>query len=196
MPQALQNTGIQFQAEIKKHTGMTIAIGIIVLLIGIFAIGSPLITGLSLAVIIGVLLVTGGIAQLVFANKTGKGVLTIILGILTVIIGANMLSSPGFALESLTIFLAAYLLVSGIFEAVFAFQVRPVEGRDWALSSGVVSLLLGVMMWSQFPLYGAWATGTLIGLRLIFSGWTSLMFGLVARRAVSGLQFSTGPYVS
>jgi len=113
MSQEMQKIETQFLAEIRKNSGMTMVMGIIVILMGLFAMGSPFIAGLSLAMMVGVMLIVGGIAQLVFAIKTGKGILTIILGILTVIIGAYMVSNPGVALASLTIFLAAYLIISG-----------------------------------------------------------------------------------
>ena len=92
-----------------------------------------------------------------------------------------MVFNPGPALESLTIFLAIYLLVSGVFEIIMALQIRPVNGWGWALFSGIISTLHGAMIWSQFPLSGAWAIGILIGIRLSFSGWTLLMFGIAAR---------------
>ena len=43
-------------------------------------------------------------------------------------------------------------------------------GWGWLLFAGIVSVLLGVMLWSQFPLSGIWALGILVGIKLIFSG--------------------------
>ena len=91
------------------------------------------------------------------------------------------MSNPAAALASLTIFLAAYLIVSGIFEALLAFQVKPAKGWGWELFNGIISLLLGAMIWNQFPVSGAWAIGILFGVKLLFSGWTLIMFGSAAR---------------
>jgi len=187
MSEGIQNIQMPFLEEIKKNAGLTIAMGVILLLMGFLAMGSPLVAGLSVAMMVGIVLIIGGIGQLVFAIKTGKGLLTIILGVLTVLLGGYMLSNPGAALASLTIFLAIYLIVSGLLEAVMAFQVRPVKGWGWALFSGIISVVLGAMIWSQFPLSGAWAIGILLGVRLFFSGWTLLMFGIAARGATSEL---------
>jgi len=134
-----------------------------------------------MAMMVGVVLVVGGVGQLVFAMKTGKSILAFILGLLTLVIGAHMVTHPGAALASLTIFLAAYLVVSGIFEVFMASQVRPAKGWVWMLFSGIISLMLGMMIWNQFPLSGAWAVGIILGVRLFFSGWTLIMFGLAAR---------------
>ena len=181
MTQETQVMETVFAQEIKKNTRLVMIVGGILLLVGLLAMGSPLIAGLSLALMVGIILLLAGIGQLLFAIKTGSGLLNILIGILTLIIGVYMVFNPGSALGSLTIFLAIYLLVSGIFEIIMALQIRPVNGWGWALFSGIISTLLGAMIWSQFPLSGVWAIGILIGIRLFFSGWTLLMFGIAAR---------------
>jgi len=181
MSEEIQNIESTFMGEVKKNSGLTIAMGIIVLLMGLFAMGSPLIAGLSLAMAVGIMLIVGGIGQLVFAVKARTGVFSIILGVLTVIAGGYMVSNPGAALVTLTMFLAIYFIISGFFEAMMAFQAKPANGWGWALFSGIISVILGAMIWSQFPLSGEWAIGILIGIKLFFSGWTLLMFGLTAK---------------
>lgn len=185
MSQEIQNINTSFLEEIKKNSGLTIAIGVIVLLMGFFAMGSPLIAGLSVTLMVGVMLIIGGIAQLVFAIKSRSGIFAIIIAVLMAIVGGYMISNPAAALASLTIFLAAYLIVSGIFEALLAFQVKPAKGWGWELFNGIISLLLGAMIWNQFPISGAWAIGILFGVKLLFSGWTLIMFGLAARGMVT-----------
>lgn len=188
MSHDLQNTETPFLDAIKKNTGLTIAAGVITLLMGLFAMGSPLVAGASVALMVGVLLIIGGITQLGFAFKAGSGIWAIILGLLTVIAGGYMVSNPGAALATLTIFLVAYLVVSGVFEAIIAFQVKPAEGWGWAMFSGILSILLGLMFWSQFPISGAWAIGILLGVKLFFSGLSLLMFGISARRVVKNVS--------
>lgn len=181
MSEEIQNNDSAFLDDIRKNSGLTIAMGVIVLLMGFLAIGSPFMAGLSIAMVVGILFIIGGIGQLVFAFQAGRRILNIILGLLTAAVGIYMVMNPVAALVSLTIFLAAYLIVSGIFEVVLAFQIKPVSGWGWALFSGIISVLLGVMIWSQFPLSGAWAIGVLLGVKLFFSGWTLLMFGMAAK---------------
>jgi len=181
MSEENQNIEMPFMQEIKKNSGLTIAMGAILVLMGFLAMGAPLVAGLSVTMMVGITLIIGGIGQLVFAIKTGKGFLTMVIGVLTVILGGYMLSNLGVALASLTIFLSIYLIVSGILEAMMAFQIRPAKGWGWALFSGFTSVLLGAMIWSQYPLSGAWAIGILLGVRLIFSGWTLIMFGASVR---------------
>jgi uncharacterized membrane protein HdeD (DUF308 family) len=187
MPEEIQTIEAPFMEAIKSNAGFTIIVGVVLLLMGLLAMGSPLVAGLSLAMMVGVLLIIGGIGQLIFAFKAGKQVFTIVVGILTTVIGVYMVISPDVALATLTIFLSAYLIISGIFEVLMSFQIKPVKGWGWAMFSGVASVLLGFMIWSQFPLSGAWAIGILIGVKLFLSGLTLLMFGLAARGVASEL---------
>ncbi len=182
--QAIQS---QFLEEIKKNAGLTIWIGVVILLLGIFAMASPLVAGKSVAMIVGVLLIIGGLGQLLFAFKTDMGVLAVILGGLTVALGGYMLANLGTALAAMTIFLTLYLIVSGILDSIFAFQIKPANGWGMVLFSGLLSVLLGILIWSQFPLSGAWAIGILLGIRLFFTGSVLVMFGLAARGAVKEL---------
>lgn len=183
MSQNIQTSGTPFLDEIQRNSGFTIAMGVILLLAGLLAMGTPLVAGLSLAMLVGFMLIVGGIGQLVFAVKTGKGIFTIILGLLTVIIGGYMVANSAVALSALTLFLAIYLLVSGVSEVLMSFQFRPARGWGWTLFSGILAVLLGAIIWNQFPLSGAWAIGILIGVRLFFNGWALLMLGLAARGA-------------
>ncbi len=187
MSQNIQSSGTAFLDELKRNSGFTIGMGVILLLVGLLAMGAPLVAGLSLAMLVGIMLIVGGIGQLVFAVKTGKGIFSIILGILTVVIGGYMVGNSAVALSALTIFLAIYLLISGISEVFMSFQIRPAKGWGWALFSGILAVLLGAIIWNQFPLSGAWAIGILIGIRLFFSGWALLMLGLAARGAAKQL---------
>ncbi len=183
MSQEFQNIDSTLLDEVKTNSGLTIALGIVVLLMGMFAMGSPFIAGVSLAIAVGFMLIIGGVSQLVFALKARTGLFSIILGVLTVIAGGYMVSNPGVALATMTMVLAIYLVISGIFEVMMAFQIKPAKGWGWALFSGIISVLLGGMIWSQFPVSGAWTVGTLVGIKLFFSGWTLLMFGFTARAA-------------
>lgn len=172
----------QFQKNMRENSGLIIVTGGLLILMGMFAMGSPLAAGLSITVLVGMTLIIGGIGQFLFAFKTGYGVLGLVLGALTVVIGGYMVSQPASALGQLTIFLAVYLLASGAIEMMLSFLLRPDKGWVVVLISGVLSMLLGVMIWKQLPLSGVWAVGTLIGVRLFFNGVTLLTFGFAARK--------------
>ena len=179
----LDNNSSLIMENIKKNAGLTMLLGGVMVLVGFLSMGSPLVAGLSVTMMVGIMLIVGGIGQLVFAIKAGTGFFSMIMGVLTIILGGYMLSNVGAALESLTLFIAIYFVIEGITEAIAAFQMKPASGWGWALFSGLVTVLLGAMIWNQFPLSGAWAIGTLVGIKLLFSGWSLLMFGMAARSA-------------
>jgi len=154
--------------------------GIFLLVAGFISLVSPLAAGLSITVIIGVMLLLGGAAQLLVvfrAGSFGAGLLLALLAILTLVAGGYMISQPLSALATLTLFLAGYFIALGVIEIIGAFGAKPVPGWGWLLFDGIVSLVLGVMIWRQFPISGIWAIGTLVGIRLIISGWTLITIG-------------------
>jgi uncharacterized membrane protein HdeD (DUF308 family) len=160
-------------AVIKRHAGLGIAVGIVAIVAGALALLSPLVAGLSVAIAVAALIVASGVSRLFLAFKMGSfghGLLVFLIGLLSIVIGGYMLSRPGMALATLTLVLAVYFVVDGVFEIIWAFRLRPIRGWGWALFSGVVALALGIMIWRQFPVSGMWAIGTLAGIHMIFGG--------------------------
>lgn len=158
---------------IKTHAGVGIAVGILVAIAGVLALVAPLAAGLSVAIAVGVLLLISGVSRMFFAFKMGSfghGLLMFVIGVMSAVAGGYMLSRPGMALATITIVLAAYFIVNGVFEIIWAFRLRPIKGWGWTLFSGVVALALGIMIWRQFPVSGVWAVGTLAGIHMIFGG--------------------------
>ena len=83
--------------------------------------------------------------------------------------------------------LIVVLLVQGISSAIEAFQLRPTEGWGWMLASGMVSVILGIMLWQKFPSSALWAIGLLFGLSLVINGssFVALALGAGHRRSKS-----------
>ena len=176
---------------VKKDSTALLILGIVTVVLGSLAMMSPMITGVAVALMVGILLIGGGIMRTIFAFKCkswGAGILVFLLGILTLFVGLYMVSMPGVALATLTLFLAAYFVVDGIFEIVEAFDLKPIQGWGWMLVGGVVSILLGVMIWRQWPVSGAWAIGILVGIKLIFAGWAMVGIGVAGRSAAGALS--------
>ena len=178
---------------IKKEAKTAKWVGVLLLITGFLALIAPFAAGLSVALFVGVLFIFSGVAQffLVFRSGSfGRGLVLALLAALSVVAGVYMVLQPVAALATLTLFLAGYFIASGVIEAIGAFGAKPAPGWGWLLFGGIVSIVLGVMIWRQFPLSGAWAIGTLVGVRLILSGWTMIAIGgfgkEVATSAISG----------
>lgn len=158
--------------------------GTITIILGILAIAAPLVAGVSVALLVGLLVLMAGIARMVWAfqaSSLGRGLLGFAIGLLTLICGVALVTDPLLASGLLTIVLAAYFLVDGAFEVAAAFRLRPTPGWGWLLAGGVLSFVLGLMIWQQFPLSGAWAIGILLGVKLLFVGIIMIGVGSPAR---------------
>lgn len=180
---------------IKKDAKTAKWVGILLLIAGFLSLIAPLGAGLSLTVMIGVLLLASGAAQLflVFrAGSFGEGALMALFAVLSIVAGGYMMSQPLAALGTLTLFLAAYFIASGVLQAFGAFGAKPESGWGWLLFSGVVSVILGVMIWRQFPLSGVWAVGTLIGVHLLISGWTLIAVGGLVKNVTEVVEDARG----
>lgn len=164
--------------------------GIIAILLGLLAMLMPGLTGISVIFFIGVIVLAGGITRIIWAFKAGspgKGVLIFAIGVLTLLCGIALLVNPLLGSGILTILLAVYFVLDGIFEVIAGVQLRPASGWGWMLTGGIVSILLGVIIWRQFPLSGAWAIGILLGIKLFFVGLIMITSGLVVQDKVDNL---------
>ncbi len=176
---------------IKKNAGLTIVSGIILLVAGTLAILSPLVAGVSITMLVGAMLAVSGIGQCFLAFKTGafgRGLMVFVVGVLMTITGFYMMNQPLAGLATLTIILMSYLLVTGMLEIIVAFQLKPASGWGLELFNGIVTLLLGIMLWRQFPLSGAWAIGILFGIKMVFSGWAFVFIGRNVKKMATETQ--------
>ena len=183
------NEGIESPAAMaKKGGGLLVGLGIGLVFLGFLAVGAPLVTGIAVAITVGAFVVAMGILEIALSLKArswGKGVLGVILGGLSIVCGVLMIAHPLMGLGFLTLLVASYFFVHGVFEVIEAVQLRPAPGWVWSLVSGILTVLLGVLIWRQWPLSGAWAIGILVGVHVLMSGWAAIMLGAATRGAVS-----------
>lgn len=168
----------------KQGGGSTTVLGVVTIILGILAMMAPFMAGMSIAVLVGIILFAAGIMRMIWAfgaESFGQGLLKFAVGGLTLLAGILMLARPLFALGTITVFLAAYFIVDGIFEIIGAFQIKPITGWGWLLFGGIVSILLGIMIWREFPASGAWAVGVLVGVKLLFAGMQMVTIGSTVR---------------
>ena len=173
---------------VKKDATTLIILGVLTVILGVLAMMSPMMAGMAVSMMVGFLLILAGITRTIFAFKAqswGKGILAFVLGLLTLLVGLAMVFRPVLGLTSLTLVLAAYFFIDGIFEIFEAFELKPLKGWGWMLFGGIVSVLLGFMIWRQWPVSGAWAIGILVGIKLIFAGWAMVGIG-AAGRSIAG----------
>jgi uncharacterized membrane protein HdeD (DUF308 family) len=82
---------------------------------------------------------------------------------------------------------AAVFLAEGVLELVVFFQFRALPGSGWILFDGIVTLLLAYVIWRPWPSSSTWAIGTIVGVNLIVSGFTRLMYSMAARKTIKAI---------
>lgn len=168
-----------------KSTGRDMTfLGVVTIILGVAAIVAPYITGLSVVLSVGLLVIVGGFLRMLWAfgeSSFGKGVVAFAIGGLTLLCGLALVTQPLFAFGFLTVLIAVYLFADGIAEVIGAFRWGHETGRAWLLFGGMVSILLAVMIWRQYPLSGAWAIGVLLGVKLLLIGTTMIAGGSAMR---------------
>ena len=89
-----------------------------------------------------------------------------------------MLMEPVLTLFTLTGVLLVWFIADGIVTIYQGIKRKPQEGWGWVVFSGVSSLVLGGLLAYQWPMSGTYAVGILVGIRLLFAGWSVAMLGM------------------
>ncbi|HET6984310.1 MAG TPA: HdeD family acid-resistance protein [Myxococcaceae bacterium] len=171
----------------QRFTAWYIVAAIVFIALGLFAIIEPAVAAIGIALLVGWLLIIGGVAHLVATFRgggTGRVIFQILSAILFAVAGGYMLSQPVLAVGTLTALLGGVLLAHGVFEIVGYFRVRNLPGTGWMLFNGLAALVLCALIWVHWPSSSAWAIGTLVGVNLLFTGFTRLMVGLAGRKVL------------
>jgi uncharacterized membrane protein HdeD (DUF308 family) len=169
------------KAEIAAHRNWFIALGILLIVLGILAIAFPLISTITAKIFLGWLFLIGGISQIIhaFSTKTwSQFLLNILIGLLYLLAGGWLAFFPLTGIITLTLFLAAMFIVEGVLEGAMAFRIRPHEGWVWMLVAGIIAILCGVLIVAQLPSSALWAIGLLAGINIISTGWAYLFLAL------------------
>jgi uncharacterized membrane protein HdeD (DUF308 family) len=160
-----------------------VLLGIVLIVLGVTALGSVGIASLAAAVAIGVLLLLGGAAEVMgaFWCRGWSGFfLELLSGVLSIVVGLLFLRAPTGALAALTLLVACFLMVGGIFKIVAAVGYR-FAAWGWSLASGIIDLILGVLIWQEWPASALWVIGLFVGINLLFRGFNWIALGLALR---------------
>lgn len=153
--------------------------GLGLVILGIVACVAPLMSGLAISVVVGLVLVAAGALALLFgvrAREAGKGNLPLVIGGLAGISGVVLIVQPSAGLSVVRWILIAYMLISGGSEVALALRLRPDDGWAATLGGAAVSIVGALVLWYGWPISGARAVGLLVGSKLIASGWAVIRF--------------------
>ena len=167
-----------------KTSPWLIGWGIVVFVCGILAIILPITFSAGIAVVLGCLLLAGGIGHFIFAFHTrsvGGFFWQILIGILYLLAAVCLLVNPLLGVLSLTLFVAVFLILEGIFELILYFELRKFRHAFWLLIDGVGTLILGVVMIRQLPPASPEFIGTLFVVSMMLSAASRVIFSLAIR---------------
>jgi uncharacterized membrane protein HdeD (DUF308 family) len=166
--------------EVRRNWGWFLVLGISLVVLGVFAISWSLLTTIASVLLFGWLLVISGVLEVassIWARRWTGFFLHLLAGVLDVVVGLLIVTHPVAAAAALTLLLAAFFLVSGAYRIATAVALR-FPNWGWALLGGVVTVLLGAMLWGEWPETALWFIGLCVGIELLFRGWTWVMFAL------------------
>jgi uncharacterized membrane protein HdeD (DUF308 family) len=174
----------EVRAGLQRSWKVLMGVGILAILTGCFAILVPAVASVGTAIFIGwVLVFVGGflIAAAFSAHSVGSLVVRMIWAILTLIVGLWLIIEPHNGTLTLTFVLGIYFLFMGVTRITVAFMGRGQQGAGLMGLSGVCGLLIGILVLVKFPSSADWAIGLLVGIDLIFAGWTLTSIALVGK---------------
>jgi uncharacterized membrane protein HdeD (DUF308 family) len=172
-------------ATAKKITGWYIAAAVFLILLGIFGIVEPGLAGLGVTLLVGWILIGGAVMHFMAAFKGGGAkqvIFQIFIGLVYLIGGVYFLTHTIMGTATLTLLLSGVILAEGVIEILSYFRMRGEGASFWILINGIITLLLGCLIFFHWPSSSVWAIGTLVGINLLMTGISRLMFGLAARK--------------
>ncbi|MDB5306764.1 MAG: acid-resistance rane protein [Gemmataceae bacterium] len=168
---------------VRRTWGWLMALGIMQIVAGTIAVLMSVAATLATMIVLGILALIGAgaeIASVFWSRRWEEGLVHLVIGMLYGAFGILVLAHPGLAAVTLTLILAVMLIAGGLFRVVLAAASR-FHGWGWVVLGGVVSVLLGGLIWANWPEASLWVIGLFVGIDLIFLGWKWVAIALAIR---------------
>ena len=174
--------------EIARGWKRFIAIGVLLVLLGAVAIIVPQLASLASTIFVGWILIFAGVFLIAVAfSRSGawQVITAVIWGLLTIGVGIYIaIANPERGVLALTLVLCIYFIVVGATRLWIAFQERGTPGAGLVGVNGILSLLIGILILAELPESSIWAIGLLVGIDLLFAGWSLIVTGMAGRDLV------------
>ena len=184
----MEMSGSAMDPEVREGLQRTwktlMVVGAVAIAIGCIAILVPAVASVATAIFIGWILIIAGaflVAGAFMAQTVGSVLLRLVWALLTVIVGVFLIVEPDSGTLTLTLILGLYFLFMGITRIAVAFAARGRQGAGLVGLSGIAGLLVGILVLVELPSSADWAIGLLVGIDLIFAGWTLVSVALVGK---------------
>jgi uncharacterized membrane protein HdeD (DUF308 family) len=187
----VRNVQAAVAASLRSHWRAFLIEGIVLLILGFFAILIPVVATIAVEVFVGWVLVLSGVVGLIstFRMRGAPGFgWSLLSAVVAIAAGVVLLAWPLSGVLSLTLILTAFLTIEGVASIMIALSHRHGFSARWALLlvSGVIDLILAAMIFLGLPGTAAWAIGLLVGINMVFGGSTLISMALQARSLAPG----------
>lgn len=182
----LQNSFYELDS-VRENWNWFLALGILLVLLGAAIIGSSFYATVFSMILFGIFLFSAGIVQIVqafLARKWTGLFLSLLLGVLYIITGFLCIAKPAVAAISITLWIAAFCLIAGLFRMLASLLFR-FDQWGWVFFNGLVTFILGCLIYADWPLSGLWVIGLFIGVDMILAGWSWILLSLTARSRIA-----------
>jgi uncharacterized membrane protein HdeD (DUF308 family) len=171
---------------LRAKWGWIVALGVVYLAAGIIALGSVVAATVATVMVVGVMMVASGVAEVINAFQVrtwGKFILWLLLGLLYILSGFVAWRNPLLTAALLTLILGASLVASGVTRIILAFGMRSGSPWIWVAVSGVITAIVGLIILAHWPVNSLFLLGVFLGVDLIIAGVGWIWLGLGLRRA-------------
>jgi len=170
--------------------------GILSLVLGIIGTFMSVAVTMASVMVFGILLIIAGVVFLIdsFAAPEWKGrLLGLLISLLYVAGGIVMLMYPTGSAVWFTLFIAAFLIVIGATRIFMGFKIKDVVSEwGWMVFGGMLSIILGIMIYAQWPFSGLWVIGLFISIEMIIQGFNAIILSRVIKTAQKDLHEELG----
>jgi len=184
-----EQLGATVARTVRHHWQLFLIEGIALMILGLLAIAAPVFASLAATIFFGWLLLVSGAIGLIASVRARRApgfIWALLSALVGIAAGALLIGAPLPGTFSLTAVLIAFLFIEGVVSIAYALEHR--SGRSgswgWVLASGVLDLLLGGILFAGLPGDALWALGLLIGINMVFGGWSLIAMALHARRTL------------
>jgi uncharacterized membrane protein HdeD (DUF308 family) len=173
-----------------KHTGFRVAVGVLgvaAVVLGIVLLFNPTAAARTLALLLGLSLVLGGLLEIASGWATGSRAAAIILGGILVIGGVLAIAWPGVTLKALVLITALSLILHGIGRVGLAIVARrEIPGWGWLVLAGAINVLVGVLalLWPHVTVR---VLAFILGLQVLLFGVLLVAAAFIGPRAREGV---------
>jgi len=182
----------EISGAVTKNRKRLMGFGILSLVFGIVGTFMSVTMTMTSMIFFGILIVIGGLVFLVeaFSAPQWKGkLMNLLIALLYIVAGAIMIVNPAGSAVWFTLFIAAFLIVVGVARIIVGFQIKDeISEWGWMVFGGVLSIILGILIYMQWPVSGLWVIGLFISIELMVQGVNAIALSRVIKQGQKDIK--------